>query len=432
MKSFLSSLSTPQSKSKDLQSVENSLKFGVFLFPFSVDIGALGLVIALFSLWQQRFHQIIADRFTWSLGVFSLWLVITTFFAFQPILALQGLPNFLAGILLLAAFPIFFTNFYRLYQFAWWVVLTSIFLAGLGFMQLEWGWESPLIFRSIGIQLVAYGNPDGRMSSLLMYANILAIYLLIAFLLAVGLWIDVYRHRQEKHKQETVRKLAILSIAVLGDGLGLILTNSRSVWGLALLGVMAFAVYLRQYWVIPLAGITVGMVVWAAWLPWGQETIRELVPAYFWTRLTDELFDDRYVTALRATQWKVAREMTLQQPWLGWGLRNFTPVYQTEMNVWMGHPHSLFLMLFAEIGIPGTLFFCGIVGNVMFRGVRNLVQWSNKQEKRQEHLLLFTYLISFGSCILFNLFDITLFDIRVNLLGWFLLSAIAGVTEVRR
>ncbi|BBA79551.1 O-antigen polymerase [cyanobacterium endosymbiont of Rhopalodia gibberula] len=429
MKSLLSS---PRSRSNDLQWVENFLKFGVFLFPFSATIGGVGLVIALFSLWQQRFHQIISERFTWSLGVFSLWLVITTFFAFQPILALQGLPNFLPGILLLAAFPIFFANLYRLYQFAWWVVLTSILLSGLGFMQLGWGWESPLLFRSIGINLLAYGNPDGRMSSFLMYANTLAIYLLISFLLAIGLWIDIYRHRQEKHKGEMIGKLTILSLAVVGDGLGLIFTNSRSVWGLALLGVMAFAVYLRRYWVIYLTVIAVGMVVWAAWAPWGQGTMRELIPAYFWTRLTDELYDDRYVTALRTTQWRVAREMILEQPLLGWGLRNFTPVYQTEMNVWMGHPHNLFLMLFAEIGIPGTLLFCGIVGNVIFQGVRNLVQWSNKQEKRREHLLLFTYLISFCSCILFNLFDVTLFDVRVNLLGWFLLSAIAGMIEVKR
>jgi O-antigen ligase len=425
-------LSSPQSRSNDLQWVENSLKFGVFLFPFSATIGGVGLVIALFSLWQQRFHQIISERFTWILGVFSLWLVITAFFAFKPILALQGLPNFLPGILLLAAFPIFFVNLYRLYQFAWWVVLTSILLTGLGFMQLGWGWESPLFFRSIGIKLLAYGNPDGRMSSFLMYANILAIYLLVSFLLAIGLWIYIYRHRQAKHKREIIGKLTILSLAVVGDGLGLILTNSRSVWGLALLGVMSFAIYLRWYWAIYLAVIAVVMVVWAAWVPWGQGTIRELVPAYFWTRLTDELYDDRYVTALRTTQWKVAIAMILQEPWLGWGLRNFTPVYQTEMNVWMGHPHNLFLMLFAEIGIPGTLLFCGIVGTVIFRGVMNLVQWSNNKEKRQEHLLLFTYLISFCSCILFNLFDVTLFDIRVNLLGWFLLSAITGITEVKR
>ncbi|WP_267383589.1 O-antigen ligase family protein [Cyanobacterium sp. uoEpiScrs1] len=411
--------------------VESFFKFGVFLFPFSAIIGGVGLVIALFSLWQQRFYQIISARFSWILGLFSLWLVITTFFAFQPILALQGLPNFLPGILIFAAFPIFFNNLYRLYQFAWWVVLTSILLTALGFMQLGYGWESPLIFRSIGIQLLAYGNPNGRMSSLLMYANILAIYLLIAFILALGLWIYIYRRWQNKHRRKIVVELIILSFAVVMDGLGLIFTNSRSVWGLALLGVMAFAVYLRRYWIIFLTVIAVGMVAWAAWVPFGQETMRELVPPYFWTRLTDELYDDRYITALRTTQWKVAKEMILEHPWLGWGLRNFTPVYQTKMNVWMGHPHNLFFMLFAEIGIPGTVLFCGIVGNVIFQGVKNLVQLSNKQEKNQEHLLLFTYLISFCSCILFNLFDVTLFDVRVNLLGWFLLSAIAGITRVK-
>ncbi len=431
MKSFVSSLSSPHSKSNDLQWVENSLKFGIFLFPFSADIGAVGLVIALFSLWQKRFYQIITNQFTWVLGLFGLWLVFTIIFAFQPILALQGLPNFLVGILLLTAFPFFFTTFSRLYQLAWWLVLTSIPLAGLGFMQLGWGWESPLFFRSIGIKLLAYGNPDGRMSSLLMYANILAVYLLIAFLLALGLWIDTYRQWQEKNRPQRIWKLVILSIAVIGDGLGLILTNSRSVWALALLGVMAFAVYLRWYWVIALAAIAVSMIIWAAWIPWGQETIRQVVPAYFWKRLTDELYDDRYVTALRTTQWKVAWEMMLQRPWLGWGLRNFTPVYETQMNVWMGHPHNLFLMLLAEIGILGTLLFAGIVGNVMFGGVQNLMKWSNKPEKSHEHLLLFTYLLTFGSCILFNVLDVTIFDIRVNLLGWFLLSAITGIIQAK-
>ena len=177
MKSLLSS---PQSRSHDLQWVENFLKFGVLLFPFSATVGGVGLMIALFSLWQQRFHQIVSERFTWILGVFSFWLIITTLLAFRPILAFQGLPNFLPGILLLAAFPIFFSNLCRLYQFAWWVVLTSIILTGLGFMQIGWGWESPLIFNSLGIKLLAYGNPDGRMSSLFMYANLSAGFFFIS------------------------------------------------------------------------------------------------------------------------------------------------------------------------------------------------------------------------------------------------------------
>ena len=411
--------------------VENFLKFGIFLLPFSADVGGVSLIIALFVQWQQRYRQIIAHQPHRGLGVLSLWLIITTIFAAKPVFALEGLPNFLPGIALWAAFSLFFQSFSRLYQLAWWLVLTSIPLSGLGFLQLKWGWESPLFLRSIGIKLIAYGNPDGRMSSLLMYANILALYLLITFLLGLGLWIYTYRLWREKLRKQAILPLGILSLAVVGDTVGLILTNSRSVWGLALLGVMAFALYLRWYWVIGIAAIAVGAVFWSAWVPWEQETMRQIVPSYFWKRLTDELYDDRYVTALRTTQWKVALEMMLQRPWLGWGLRNFTPVYQIEMNVWMGHPHNLFLMLLAEIGIPGTLLFCSLVGRVVFKGVKKLIEWSSNKEMQQNHLLLFTYLVTFSSCILFNGFDVTVFDIRVNLLGWFLLSAIAGIVEVK-
>jgi hypothetical protein len=35
--------------------------------------------------------------------------------------------------------------------------------------------------------------------------------------------------------------------------------------------------------------------------------------------------------------------------------------------------------------------------------------------------------VAFGGCTLFNLLDVTLFDLRVNLLGWLLLSAICAV-----
>jgi O-antigen ligase len=51
--------------------------------------------------------------------------------------------------------------------------------------------------------------------------------------------------------------------------------------------------------------------------------------------------------------------MMLNRPLTGWGLRNFTPLYQAKMNVWLGHPHNIFVMLLGEIGIPGTILFVG-------------------------------------------------------------------------
>ncbi|MEA5510759.1 O-antigen ligase family protein [Crocosphaera sp. UHCC 0190] len=422
----------------------NCLKFGVFLLPFSADFGATALVFALFGLWKQKYRQIVSYPFNWALGLLSLWLILTSIFAFKPILSLEGLGNFFPCFLLLAAFPLFFNKVSRLYQLAWWLVLTSIPLCFLGLMQLIAGWESPLFLRAIGIKLIAYGNPDGRMSSLLMYANTLAFYLLITFTLSIGLGIDTYRRWQEQKNTNISWQLGIIIIAILSNSIGLILTNSRSAWGLALLGLMAFALYLRWYWLIGGVIVAIAAVFWAAWGPFGQEMMRHLIPSYFWARLTDDLYSDRYVTALRTTQWGVAWEMMLKRPWLGWGLRNFTPVYQTEMNVWMGHPHNLFLMLLAEIGIPGTLLLSGIVGKILFEAVQLLRCWSEEQKwskkseelslyqrQQRQYLLLFTYVVAFSLCLIFNLFDVSIFDVRVNLPGWILLAAIAGLVKTR-
>jgi O-antigen ligase len=92
-------------------------------------------------------------------------------------------------------------------------------------------------------------------------------------------------------------------------------------------------------------------------------------------------------------------------------------------------------MLLAETGIPATLLFCGLVGWILGRGCLLLRDWSvmmpetPKHHWRQERLIFFAYLTAFGGLILFNLADVTLFDFRVNTLGWLLLSAIWGVAS---
>ncbi len=126
--------------------------------------------------------------------------------------------------------------------------------------------------------------------------------------------------------------------------------------------------------------------------------------------------------------------MMLQRPLWGWGLRNFTIIYQQEMNVWMGHPHNLFLMLLAEIGLIGTLLlsiFVGIIlgkAIILMRKLSKSLSFQSVQKKQEHILLLFTYLVAFSLCIVFNLFDVSIFDLRVNLIGWLLLAAIAGIT----
>ncbi len=235
----------------------------------------------------------------------------------------------------------------------------------------------------------------------------------------------------------------------------MIFTNSRNAWGLAVLAVLAFAVYAGWKKILAAVFSAVGAVFLSAFGPEPmRQYLRIIIPAFFWARLTDEMFPNRPTATLRTTQWEFAWSMTQQRPWTGWGLRNFTPLYQAQMQQWLGHPHSLILMLTAETGIPATLLLFGLVGWVLASGVLLVVNWphfpvdTQEQEITEENstsyitnrvvyqdvdsgdrLIFFSYLLAFGACTLFNTVDVTLFDLRLNTISWLLLAAICGVCK---
>ena len=213
---------------------------------------------------------------------------------------------------------------------------------------------------------------------------------------------------------------------VILTGIALIVTYSRNAWGLVILIVLAYAIYLGWQWLIGLILSAILAVLGAAYAPSPlSNSLRLIVPAYFWQRLTDQNFE-RPIETLRVTQWKFAWNLTQQRPWTGWGLRSFTPLYQDKMNVWMGHPHNLFLMLTAEIGIPLTLLFVGIIGFILAKFTQILI---NVNLKKADQLILFSYGLTFTVYTSFNLADVTLFDFRVNTFGWLILAAIWGNTR---
>jgi len=158
-----------------------------------------------------------------------------------------------------------------------------------------------------------------------------------------------------------------------------------------------------------------------------------VIPAYFWARLSDEMYPNRPVATLRTTLWNFAWDMMIQRPWTGWGLRNFTPLYKAQMGIWLGHPHNFFLMLLAEIGIPGTLLLLSLVGWLLLQAsllLQENFQFSTQASLLQNYrdkLILFTYLVAFWGCTLFNSLDVTIFDLRVNTIGWLLLAGISGI-----
>lgn len=412
------------------------------MLPIIPLLGEIGLFIALISTWRQKYRQIASNPLNWGLAVLSFWLIINSCLAYAPAEAFLGLANFLPFFALFAALSILLQQPFQLRQLAWQIVIPSLLVVILGLGQLFANWSIPSIF---GWKLVPQGIPTGRMSSVFIYTNFLAIYLLIALILGWGLWLETFQIWRESKKQGwTLLLLTIISVA---NGIGLVLTSSRSAWGIAVSAGLVFALYLGWRWIIWAVIAAATPVLWASFgsLP-GRDRLRTIVPAYFWARLSDRMYV-RPVETLRITQWRFCWQLIEKRPLTGWGIRNFTPLYQQQMNVWFGHPHNLWLMLGAEIGVVATLLFSGIVGWVMAQAIflvsnrytlnPSLEEKESKRgvaatAKRRDCLILFTYVVAFSACVLFNLSDVTIFDLRVNTFGWILFSAISGVVLHQR
>ncbi|WP_036476803.1 O-antigen ligase [Myxosarcina sp. GI1] len=404
------------------------LQFSVLALPLFPALGEVGLAVVLVWVWRSRYRQIIRFPLNWGLAVLSIWLIVCSLFAYRPLESWLGLANFLPFFALFAALNVLIKRSHQLRQLARLLVIPSPAIVILGLGQLYLGWQTPSWWQTIfGWGLVAVGEPAGRMSSVFIYANFLAVYLTTAFTLCLGLWLETWQRWRSKRTSRSGWILFALTAILLINSVGLVLTSSRNAWGIAFFSAIAFAMYAGWRWLVGSIAAIVTVICWAAFVPnWGGIWWRKIVPVFIWARLSDRMYPDRPVETLRLTQWRFCWNLIKERPVIGWGLRNFTPLYEAKMNVWFGHPHSLPLMLATETGIVGTLLLLSIVGWVMAKAI-----WLLKEPKKTivsgEHSILFTYMVAFSGIILFNLFDVTIFDLRVNTIGWILFSAISGV-----
>lgn len=413
-----------------LQGAWNCAQLGLLLFPSLPTLGIVGLLLAVAGVWKQEYRIIVRRPINWGLALLSIWLIITCCFADSRPDAFLGLPNLLPFFIVFAAYSTLIQSPAQLRQLAKILLASSLPVLILGFGQLFWGWSGAQALQAIsGWVLEAKGNPPGRMASVFMHANILAAYLQVVFILGLGLWIEAFQAWRKSWQ------LWFLTVAVVGNAIALFLTNSRNVWGIAVIACLAFALFLGWRWLVIAVTTAAGIILWASFAPvaLGSKELRSIVPAFFWARLSDQMYANRPVALMRKTQWQFALSMTQQRPLMGWGLRNFRPLYEAKMHLALGHPHNIILMLTAETGIPATLLFCGLIGWILAQAVLLLNIWSDvaptidKPQWHQDKLILFSYLLAFAGCTLFNMFDVTLFDLRVNTLGWLILSAICGV-----
>lgn len=391
------------------------------LFPVG---GELGLLVVLIAVWRSYYSQIVTNPFNWGWSILAVWLIINSFLADRTTDAWLGLANFLPFFALFIAISNLINRIDRLLRLAWLLIIPSVAIVVLGLGQLYFNWSSPqLIATILGWELVPQGVPAGRMSSVFIYANFLAIYLSFTFILCLGLWSIYY-----PNKKQNITKLSILSIILITNSIGSILANSRNSWLIIFIACLAFALYLRWYWIVSIVTAVTTIIFYTSLGNfWGQQWLRKIVPELIWGRLSDTMYPNRPLETLRLTQWQFCWLKIQERPFRGWGLRNFTPLYLEATDFWFGHPHNLLLMLALEIGLIATVFLCVIVGSILVKSI--LLLKLKLSLNRQDTLIIFTYLLTFTSCILFNLFDVTIFELRVNTISWIVLAAIAGVEQ---
>ncbi|MBL1174486.1 O-antigen ligase family protein [Pantanalinema sp. GBBB05] len=418
-------------------------QWAILLLPLSSFLGGVSVLLIVLVMGWQLFPVLRQRRINQGLAIVSLLMLFSATFAQIPAAAFLGLFNFLPFFLAFAVLSELLRTPDQLRRLTWILVAGSVpvVIIGLGQQWLGWHGHVQLLGIVVDWLIRAGGNPPGRMSSVFFYANVLANYLVVTFILALGLWIEAVNQRSfilksfPNQRQWLTPKLLLLTGIVMSNAIALILTNSRNGWAIAAIACLALALYQGWRWLLVGVGAATSAVLMAAFAPSPiREGWRTIVPAFFWARLTDELYPNRPERMLRSTQWKFAWSMAEQRPWLGWGLRNFTPLYKAQVHSTMGHPHNLTLMLMAETGIPATIVLVSIVGWVVAQGSRYLLNWhsgaasaTDALQTTCDRLICFTFLVAFMGCGLFSLFDVTLFDARINLIGWLLLAGICGM-----
>jgi O-antigen ligase len=396
-------------------------QFGLLVFPLSPFLGAVTVILASLITWSKKYQKIIRHPLHWGFACLTVLLLVSTLFASHQLEAVLGLANFLPYFIVFAGLTALIQTPRQLRQIAWIMVCGSLPVVAVGLGQLYLGWNFQFHFLWIVLDwIVAPGGlPAGRMASMFMHANTLSAYLVTIVIFGLGLWLENYQNRN-------LKPLLFLTFAVIANFTALILTNSRNGWAIAIFACLGFTCY--QGWRFLVGGVMsiVTGVVLAAFAPSPiANFFRRFVPYFIWARLNDDMYPDRPVALMRKTQWQFAWSLSQEHPWTGWGLRSFSELYKAKMQINLGHPHNLFLMLFAETGFPSTLLFCSLLIWILITATQTL--FYQKSLEPENKLIFFSYLLAFIGWLLSNTVDVTIFDLRLSTLSWVFLAALCGV-----
>ncbi|MEO1146317.1 MAG: O-antigen ligase family protein [Cyanobacteria bacterium J06638_22] len=405
-------------------SLQLGLRGSLVALPYASYLGFLGVLIVTVAARIRAKQAALSPRIRWMLlGITGLMVLSCAFANSRPEAFLQ-LGNFLPYFFFFAVVPLIFTRIEDWQQVATDLVITiiPINLASVGHYWLR----SPFLpapWQQIPwIDAIRLAPHRGRAMVTFDHPNAFASYLVMILGLGLGLMVSELSQSQKLQHDLTPWWKSRLFAVALGTGsclLGIFTSGSRNGLLVALiqLGAVVLMMLARANLKLVIGSLAgMGLVVGSAAV-FGIGG-RSLTPGD-WT-------DDP-----RVATWAIALELIRDRPWLGWGLGNFKLLFPARtfdpVNYpKMFHPHNIWLMLATEAGLILTLLTTLFVGYLCYRAMR---LWLSRQLSPAANGALLAYLLGFLGCLLYALFDVTLYDGRVHLLNWLMLAGLYGFGE---
>lgn len=129
-------------------------------------------------------------------------------------------------------------------------------------------------------------------------------------------------------------------------------------------------------------------------------------------RIGDILFTQRVEI------WNKAINLIFQKPIFGWGASTFSFLYLKNNGLYGAqHTHNIILQISQNYGIPFAILISGTVLLLTFKSVRIL-----REVKNKKNLINKFWIISLLVAIFHLLFDVVLFDLRLNILFCILIT----------
>jgi hypothetical protein len=402
------------------------LRVSLLILPYLTVLSLLGLVVLMIDVFRRNGAAIAHSRLGKALLGLGLLMVLGCFGAEHKSEAFLQLANYLPLFGLFICLQFVLTGPRQLEQIAADLVRMAIPLNLIGI--LEFGLKSarklPLkLPAGWDWQLLGWPGPHDphRVVSLFLHPNFFAAYLILILGLGLGLVLKIANsplgHRPgwvgaDPLPQRWVgwQKWLIFGGTFLNLG-GIFCSGSRNAMIVALLQLLLFGLCLKGNRRIRL-GIMVGLAVLA-------------VAVGIYGLGGRQISFQSFSADPRLGVWRISWGLILERPWWGWGMGNFKFLYPARIidsnYPFIAHPHNFWLLTAVESGIPAMLVFSALVGYLCYRGISALI-WAGLPDS--ERAMLLGYVFAFGGCIAFALFDVTLFDIRINVLNWFMLAGI--------